>query len=275
MENNYFYPDVNDKITAALIKKEEPCEGCWEKSEKEILTIIKQTMREQLKKTGGLWLFDAGCGTGRLLHEFEAYFDKILAVDPDVKQIDKAANLAKQQEFAGKTVFEAVPIEEFNWPRDSIDVILCSHVIQHVRTENVPRILNKFGDLIKKDGLLFIMTTHSSRKTDFFVKDYLNEGEFIEENIDEEEFNSLVKNDLNVLPLHFFSLNSITKELRDSGFALQDFYSYHILSQSIVLDKVIERDQIANRSKWLKSKTGRDMLIIGKKIVKQVQTIIP
>jgi 2-polyprenyl-3-methyl-5-hydroxy-6-metoxy-1,4-benzoquinol methylase len=264
-KKNYSYPDTNDKITSALIKKEEPYAGYWEKSEKQILSIIKRAIQKRLKKTNNSWLLDAGCGTGRLLPEFKPHFDKILAVDPDDQQIEKAADLAKHQRFANKTVFENVPIEELDWEKESIDVILCSHVLQHVHTKNVPRILNKFNLLAKKDGLLFIMTTHSGRKRDYFAKTYLKNAEAIEENIRKNEFNSLINNKVDVLPIHFFSIDSITNLLENSGFTPLDFNSYHFSYMGAPLDRVIEIDGAVNKFTGLKGKLGRDLLVTSKK----------
>jgi 2-polyprenyl-3-methyl-5-hydroxy-6-metoxy-1,4-benzoquinol methylase len=264
-KKNYSYPDTNDKITSALIKKEEPYAGYWEKSEKQILSIIKRAIQKRLKKTNNSWLLDAGCGRGRLLPEFKPYFDKILAVDPDVQQIEKAADLAKHQGFANKAVFENVPIEEIDWKKESMDVILCSHVLQHVHTENVARILNKFNWLAKKGGLLFIMTTHSGRKRDHFAKDYFRGAEVVEEKIEKDEFNSLVTNKLDELPVHFFSIDSLTQMLENCGFTVLNFSCYHVLRTGTSSDKAIEKDQAANKSKYLNDKVGRDMLVTCKK----------
>ena len=46
MKSEYVYPDVNDKITIALIKENEPFLGYWEKSEKEIVDIIKEIIQK-------------------------------------------------------------------------------------------------------------------------------------------------------------------------------------------------------------------------------------
>ncbi len=242
-EEVYTYPDAEDKITTSLIMKRTSGRLQWEKSEKKILNIIE----EYMKKFPGSWLLDAGCGTGRLLPRFQDYFDKILANDRDPAQIKKAKNLVRSRGFADKVVFETTSIEELSWPRVSIDAILCSHLLQHINTDSVPLVLQKFGILSKANGTLFVMTTHAKNQ-DYFAKEYLIGQELIEEKIGEEEFNSLISNKSNILPLHFFSTKSIQNTMRDSGYKLLDYRLFHIVNR---IDS--------------KKKEARDILLVGQK----------
>jgi len=163
MEKDYIYPDIDDKITKAFIKENEPFPSYWEKSEENVLKLIKEKTRKHLSRSKDSWLLDAGCGTGRLLPEFQRYFSNILAIDPDPLQIDKAKKIAKNKGFIEKVVFKVTSAEQLDWKEESVDVILSSHIIQHVNTETIPRILCKFHKVLKSDGLLFIMTTHSRK----------------------------------------------------------------------------------------------------------------
>ncbi|MDH5266489.1 MAG: class I SAM-dependent methyltransferase [Candidatus Bathyarchaeota archaeon] len=262
---DYFYPDIDDKITASLMKEREPFEGYWEKSEKKVLNLIKESIQEHVKKTADSWFLDAGCGTGRLLPKFERHFNHILAIDPDPTQIKKAKSLVKKGGFAHKVVFQVTSIEKLDWRKESIDVILCSHILQHVQTDSVPLILRKFEELTKKEGLLFIMATHSREKCDYYVKEYLENSKVVEERIEKEEFNSLIFNEKNILPLRFFSRKSIIKELENSGFVLLDFRSFHVLGKASFLDKIIDRDRLVNSVDFLKTRLGRDILVTSRK----------
>ncbi len=47
-----------------------------------------------------------------------------------------------------------------------------------------------------------MMPAHAQIR-EYFMKDYLNGQKFLEEMINEEEFNSLVSNKRNILPVHF------------------------------------------------------------------------
>lgn len=216
----------------------------WEESEERILKIIE----EYMKKSPGNWLLDAGCGTGRLLPRFQKYFDKILAVDLDPTQIRKAQELAQIHGFANKVTFKTSSIDSVKWRRNSIDAVLCSHLLQHVSNDSVKRILEKFKTLSKEDSLLFIMTAHA-RYQDYFTKESLEGQEHFEERINAEEFDSLTSNSKNILPIHFFPKKSIQNALERSGFKTLEYRLFHKVA-------------VGNSCR----KESRDLLIVAKKL---------
>lgn len=263
---DYLYPDVNDKITAALVTEKEPYRGYWAKSEKCVLDLMRKYVHDNVQKTTDTWLFDAGCGEGRLLLEFERYFDHILATDPDSSRIEIAENFARKYGFKEKVVFQSVSIEKLDWRKESINVILCSHVLQHVHSDSVPQILEESKKLLKREGLLFITTCHSRSNEDYYVKGYLKNSELIEERIGKEEFNSLIFNERDILPLHFFSMKNVIEMLKNLGFTILVLRSFHVLGRMSILDKIIDRDHVVNSIDFLKSRLGRDMAVIARKI---------
>jgi ubiquinone/menaquinone biosynthesis C-methylase UbiE len=218
----YFYPDLNDKITSFLITQKESNKGQWEIEENEILNKIEQYIKEKQVS----WLLDAGCGTGRLLPRFQSFFDKILAVDADPSQIKKAQLLVKERGFSKKVTFKITPAETLQWQNESIDVILCSHIIQHTHTDLVALMLQKFNALAKPDSLLFILTAYSE-KHDYYVKDEIIKNSFCETQINEKEFNSLIVNKAGKLPIHFFSLVNLKDELAKAGFSVSSYTLFH------------------------------------------------
>ena len=265
MEKDYIYPDIDDKITKAFIKENEPFPSYWEKSEENVLKLIKEKTRKHLSRSKDSWLLDAGCGTGRLLPEFQRYFSNILAIDPDPLQIDKAKKIAKNKGFVEKVVFKVTSAEQLDWKEESVDVILSSHIIQHVHTETIQRILCKFHKVLKSDGLLFIMTTHSRKNRGYYAKAILKGSKSIEQKIGKEEFNSLIINNQNILPIHFFSVQNLENILKNSGFILIQYRSYHILSKTRFLADKEDRDKLVNTSDSLKPKFGRDIMLLSQK----------
>jgi len=97
MEKSYIYPDYNDKITKTMIDEKESIKGVgyWQRSEKRILNLMKKQIEKYIKKDN-TWFLDAGCGDGRLLPEFEKYFDNILLVEPDKYRLKKAQQLVNR-----------------------------------------------------------------------------------------------------------------------------------------------------------------------------------
>ena len=221
-ERGYSYPDSENRITTCMITERTRAKVLWEKSEKTILDYIE----EYIKKSHRSWLFDAGCGTGRLLPRFQVYFDKILAVDRDANQLRKAKDLAKTLNFEDKVVFKVTSVQNLSWLKGSIDTILCSHLIQHLSTQSVSLVAKKFWALARTNGHLFVLTTHA-RNQDHFTKEYLKHEKLIEEKISEAEFNSLIENKDNILPIHYFSKKSISNIMRESGFRSLDFKLFH------------------------------------------------
>jgi ubiquinone/menaquinone biosynthesis C-methylase UbiE len=242
----YFYPDLNDKITSYLIKQKESYKGQWEKEENEILNKTEQYIKEKQVSC----LLDAGCGTGRLLPRFQGLFDKILAVDADASQIEKARLLVKELGFSEKVTFKVTPAETLRWRRESIDVILCSHVIQHTRTDLVPVLLQKFNVLTKPDALLFILTAYSE-KQDYYVKDTINKNSFCETQICKEEFNSLIANRQGELPVHFFSIGTLKEMLAKAGFSISSYKPFH---------------KMGNLEKIDSPSSARDIFVAAKKM---------
>ena len=261
----YQYPDACDKVTIAFIRKNEPFKGYWEKSENYILGKMKKWIQSCVDRSTNAVFLDAGCGTGRLLPELEAYFNSILAIDPDPTQIERAKDLVEEHGFHDKVAFQAASIEGLKCKKETFDVILCSHVLQHVTGSSVQPTLQRLAEVLNPSGLLFITTTHSGRNHDYFVKAYLRGSEAVEEEIGREEFDSLVLNGENILPIHFFTMGTILRLLESSDLELADIESYHILCKVPLLDRIVDRDRIVNSLSFLKNKLGRDIFIVAKK----------
>jgi 2-polyprenyl-3-methyl-5-hydroxy-6-metoxy-1,4-benzoquinol methylase len=262
VKKEYVYPDMKDKITTALINEKEPYKSYWQKSERHVLNLMKRYVEERIENKDA-WFIDAGCGDGKLLQEFEKYFGRIVAIDPDVNRLKLAEDIVEKQGFSEKVYFKAVSIEYLDVKEQS-DVILCSHILQHVPTDSIPLILEKFSHILKRTGLLFITTCHSTKGYDYFAEDFLKNSEFIEEIITKNEFNSLAFNANGGLPIHFFSRKNITHLLESFGFKIIDFKTFHIVEKNLCLDKIFNRDEIVNFFPFLQARKGRDMFIVAK-----------
>lgn len=258
---DYFYPDKDNKVTLTFISKNEPFRGYWTRSEEYVLNLMKKYIKDYARKKRNTLFLDAGCGKGRLLPEFAWSFDRILAIDPDCSWLDIARTNANRHSYAKKAVFECTSIEDLDLKAGSVDVILCSHVLQHVHTNSIPIILGKFGRFLIEGGLLFIMTCHSKKSHDSYAKSYLKDGTVVREAISENEFNALVFNEIHIVPLHFFSKENTIERLVGFGFKILEFKSLHILNRIPLIDHIIFRDRFFNFFSPLQSKVGEDMFI--------------
>lgn len=264
-KDDYFYPDKNDALTLKFISAKQPFEGYWARSEQLILERMKNFVHTYTRSKINTCFLDAGCGTGRLLPEFESYFDKMLAVDPDGASLEIAKDTVRKFGFSKKVIFKDASIEKLEWEKGSIDVILCSHVLQHVHTETLASILAKFEQLLKNSGLVFITTCHSTKDYDFYAKMYQKNLEVVEEVIEQDEFNSLINNEINILPIHFLSKKTILKMLHALSFEISDFKSFHVLNGMPLIDHIVFRDKLVNSFPLLQSRLGRDMFIACRK----------
>lgn len=260
-KDHYSYPDKNDALTVKFIAIKQPFEGYWDKSEKFILERMKKPVEAYVESKTNTCFLDAGSGTGRLLPEFESYFDKILAIDPDEHLLEIAKDTAEKFGLSKKVIFQKTSIEKIDWEKGSVDVILRSHVLQHVHTEAVANILAKFEQLLKNNGLVFITTCHSRKNYDFYTKMYLKNREVIEEGIEKNEFNFLSRNEKDILPIHFFSKKNIFRMLRGFHFEILDFKSFHILNRIPFVDHIVFRNRLINSFSLLQTRLGRDMFI--------------
>lgn len=263
MYDIYNYPDPTDKITCALIDNHEPYKGYWADSERKILDLMKRLIKKHLGTRRGS-LLDAGCGNGRLLKSFSPYFNRILAIDPDYDRLSLARTFVEKEGLSQKVILKDIPIEALD-EREKFDVIICSHVIQHVNTSNISKILSKFGNILAEEGLLLITTTHSTIGEDFFVKDFLEDSKFVEEYITEEDFNSLVTK-VGQLPIHFFYRGTIEQALMHHGFKIIDFKVFHILQRDLSISFGSDVDNKVNSNSILQLKSGRDMFIAAKRL---------
>jgi ubiquinone/menaquinone biosynthesis C-methylase UbiE len=246
--------------------EKQPFEGYWAESENFVLERMKKLVHTYPKNKRDTYFLDAGCGTGRLLFEFQSYFDRMLAIDPDAHLLEIAKEAARNSRLSQKVIFQHTSIEKLDWKERNIDVILCSHVLQHAHTDSLKGILAKFEQLMADNGQLFITTCHSVRNSDFYTKMYLKEQRVVEEAIDKDEFNFLINNEKNVLPIHFFSEKDLLRTLNNFGFEMVDFKSFHILNKIPLVDRLVFRDKLVNALPPLQSRLGRDMFIACRRI---------
>lgn len=259
-ENEYQYPDPEDRMTAENIRRIELYPGYWEESEKNVLNIVKKIIGQG---TGQRRFLDAGCGEGRLIPFFEDQFNEIVAIDPDQERLRVAVELVCDRGLFWKTLIKQVAIEDFDDKK--FDFILCSHVLQHVHTASIPVIIKKLRDLIKEDGVLCITTCHSTKENGYFVKNFLKKSRNLSEAITNEEFNLLI-NSGESLPVHFFQFNELGRLLSSNGLKIIEFRVFHLETGLPGVKNKEKMDDAANSNSDLQKMFGWDMMIAAKPI---------
>lgn len=251
---DYTYPDKGDSLTSQIIDKKEPFEGYWEKSENEVLSHAEKFIDQKDAS-----ILDIGCGEGRLFGRFKPYASKITGVEPDEARREKAVEEAESIEIDVDVRSEGFLDADFE---EKFDIILCSHVIQHVNTSDLEDLALGLRKNLSEGGLLIITTSHSCSRNDIFMKSYFDNGPVEEEEVSEQEFNSLVINNENILPVHLFTLENL--EILLKGFEFRSTRVFHELHSVTLLDYLIFRDKWINLP-FLKKRMGRDVMVVAEK----------
>lgn len=97
-------------------------------------------------------VLDIGCATGALLSSLRGRGWRVTGVE-----ISPCADYAQNEKNLDVRI---LPLEENNFSSDSFDVILASHLVEHL---NDPfSLLTEAGRILKKDGRIFITTPNIS-----------------------------------------------------------------------------------------------------------------
>ena len=215
-------------------------------------------------------MLDMGCGTGRLFPYFTDYVKEIVGVEPDEPHVIKSQTRIHDLDIEDKVVLKHMSFEEYRLSSpqpNSFDVILCSHIFQHIHTGYLPKLINDLTNLLKKDGLLIVLTCHSQHSYDYFTQCYFGNDNksVVEEHITEKEFNTVILEHKNVLPHRFFSRKSLVK-LLGKGIKIIDVKMFHAIGKGLnIFDNFFLRDKIVNFSYLLQTLYGRDMMLVIKK----------
>jgi ubiquinone/menaquinone biosynthesis C-methylase UbiE len=222
----YSYPDVNDRIVSRLISKES-CKTYWKRSEENVLSIARRVFERGKYKS----MLDLGAGTGRLSAKFSECFKEITVLEPDKQRLLKARKALGKK----KARFIQSQFLDSRLPKNRFDVVICSHMIQHIKTRDVTPTINKIHDILKGDGILVVMTNYSKKGTDFFTKMSMKGNDVEEVKISKTEYNKLVKNTNTILPVHYFSVNSLKKYLK--GFSIVSSKVFHLGRDIFIMAK--------------------------------------
>jgi 2-polyprenyl-3-methyl-5-hydroxy-6-metoxy-1,4-benzoquinol methylase len=146
--------------------------------------------------------------------------------------------------------FKKTSIEKFcgQWRGNrAFDLVICSHVLQHVNTASVAEIMRSLAKLAQKDGRIMVTTCFSNKTNDEFIAcEWANDEAQIERQIGEGEFNQRVS--ANSLAVHRFTLNTIYQLCRQAGLKIVDLGVFHLfegeqpwkitMSDKLVLDSL-------------------------------------
>jgi 2-polyprenyl-3-methyl-5-hydroxy-6-metoxy-1,4-benzoquinol methylase len=271
MEPKTVYPDAWDGTVAAFALQQEPWPNYWAESEWRALeqarSWIKRMRRRRQADGNRKCLLDIGAGQGRLLSRFVDLFDQVVAVEPDPKRITLAQQEAVRGKWENVSFVEGLFLDRVEEEPDKFDVVLCSHVLQHIPSGDVGRILDRIASILTHRGLLVLVTVYSRCKEDSFQKLSRQRGSVIEYSLESEKaFNeSLIRyRNSDEVPTHCFAVQTLTKELKRCQLRIRKLHYFHEVSRRRWLDGTLVRDWFIN---WpiIQGCLGRDVLVIAEK----------
>jgi 2-polyprenyl-3-methyl-5-hydroxy-6-metoxy-1,4-benzoquinol methylase len=103
----------------------------------------------------GAQVADLGCGTGQISLPLAARGCRVLAVDVSPAMIRQLASLASRQS-PGQVEGLALPIEELALPPQSLDLVVSSYALHHLRDADKARLVTSAFDWLRPGGQLVI-----------------------------------------------------------------------------------------------------------------------
>ncbi|WP_236725360.1 class I SAM-dependent methyltransferase [Amycolatopsis orientalis] len=258
LTESYRYPDTGDHVTGTFIRRHEPYDGYWTASEDRALGKVAGQLTATLGARAGIKALDAGCGEGRLLPWVARFSADVTAADPDQERLAKAREtVVEDTRFS----FTASPITELDG--GPYDLVVCSHVIQHVPTSDVAPILRRLAGLTAPGGALVLAYSRSPIGQGAFSLDSVEGGEVRSRRIGREQFDkALREGEGPALPVRYLDPAEVAAEAAEAGWRTEWEWTYHVLDDLGPADEHVDRDELVNASGPLRRHLGRDLVTL-------------
>jgi len=254
----YRYPDTGDRVTHSFIGSHEPFPGYWAVSEKRALDRLSAELTTLLPPRRQVRALDAGCGEGRLLGWLAGFAATITAVDPDPERLDGAREIRPPDTEVG---FHAASIADV--PDGPFDLVLCSHVIQHVPSDELAPILRRLHDVTAPDGLLALSYSRAPAGQGGFSIERVGEDGFSTRRISRAEFDQALRDGPGgALPVRLLDPAEVAAEAGAAGWQTVWEWTYHVLDDLGPADEHVDRDELVNASPPLRRHLGRDQVAL-------------
>ncbi|HEX6415943.1 MAG TPA: class I SAM-dependent methyltransferase [Candidatus Saccharimonadales bacterium] len=252
----YAYPDDEDRITAEFITSHEPYPGYWAESETFALKNLEQHLAAQnVHPDRSRRILDVGSGEGRLLPWLGRFAGHIVAQDIDPRRLEKAQKTYPDAAFASGSVYDL--------PDVPFDMVVCSHVIQHVPTREFTLLLSRLRMLTKPGGILVLAFSRAPVGHEGYFIATLGESH----SIDRVHFNSALKTGVaGELPFRLFDPEKLKKTAKRLGWLSEWEWTFHILKDEGYSGMTVEeRDGTVNADPASSRSAGRDMMMVWRR----------
>ncbi|MBO5516697.1 MAG: class I SAM-dependent methyltransferase [Firmicutes bacterium] len=237
--SEFRYSDRGDVLTGQLIAGGYDS-AYWGKSEEKVLDraleYIKNKFGEEMLPY--LSVLDLGCGCGRPMPRFSALFSSVTGLEPDAERCDQAMELILDQGLENATAL-CMDLQQYaaEFPNQTFDVVLCSHVFQHMKHETACAILEGLKHVMGPDTVCIFTTTFTDRRRNLYTEEFLENGERTVLETDETGFDRAV-DDPDKLAVCLFSRPWMERFLTSCGLKTQLFQAYHFAGERRAEDDI-------------------------------------
>jgi 2-polyprenyl-3-methyl-5-hydroxy-6-metoxy-1,4-benzoquinol methylase len=178
----YHYPDPADLLTQSMISAVSDARQ-WEAEEGVVLETLR---REFVRLEPPRSVLDVGAGTGRLTWYLSDLLTAADLLEPDADRARSAEALAQAH---ARSLHVAVFRSESDLPCRDYDLVLLSHIIQHVAPEQADHLLSFCAGRTRPGGLLYLATVLAENGSPKYRISELNgHNVYGERIVDEETF---------------------------------------------------------------------------------------
>ncbi len=127
----------------------------WDGHDAEGLDAVAEMTVQLASHTTGSRCVDLGCGTGRLAIPLAKLGWKVTAVDISLEMIQRLQTRAAEH-GAGQIACMVTPIEALYLPADSVDLVVSSYALHHLRDSDKERLIGRVFTWLRPGGQLVI-----------------------------------------------------------------------------------------------------------------------
>jgi SAM-dependent methyltransferase len=256
----YAYPDPTDEITAAMISNVVAEADYWRLSEQQALAVVERALKGWVADRRARLAVDVGTGFGRLLPWLATCAERIVATDPDERRLAGAVRAASQMNNVEFAELDAVAASV-------ADLILCSHIIQHVPLAVQDTLFANISR-VATDRAALVVSYAQATSGDRYVVESIKHGEHHVDEIDETSFNEYATNPGRadgeiLLPIRYVDSESVERALSRRGWYEVLRWEHHIDAarfEATIVDDLVVNSQIHDVAI-----RGRDVMSIFKK----------
>jgi SAM-dependent methyltransferase len=264
-DDAYRYPDTDDRITLQFIAQSEPFPGYWGGADERAMSRAARELDDLLPQRTDVHALDAGCGPGRMLPWLSGRAGRITAMDPDANRLAEARQVATDLADAATISLAATSAHEL--ADGPFDLVLCSHIIQHIPTATVPPLLTRLRELTRPGGILMLSYARAPAGADRYSVDRIVGDRTETEWVDQVRFDEVAggPSDGTALPIHYRDPFRLAEFGASLGWREVWSWSFHALDDFGVIDAHVDRDVLVNGTPELRRQFGRDIVVLWRR----------